>query len=566
MEALKERYKLLEEENAVLRNERDKFRRLASANGTEIVRQRIESLELQAKYEELLAKKYPKKEYSSESVQTETPETSQVHNRREQEGYQTTTTLSSSLKRKGFFKSEPEIVAKKQRSDEITKPCEVAAVRLKTDSRPRRHPQNRLDMSMEADTALATAIDSRERVKLKGKAALKKGALSSYASTSGHLPSPARTSPSPSQFSDVLSPFVSVKQLKVEEPKFKVKAEGGWTLSPSKVSKYLGSATLFTIKPLPLPVLVSRKALTEAYGLPGMGLLWNPKNKPHKFLTPLMIIPNIDVNPEMPRCPGAPGLLLSCRKDMCKDGPWTLFVKVETSKKVHLDYAGEYTCTAVGEMTKEEFLAQDAKVKITWGEKVANHKRYPIYRELRARITLRKQLGSEPTEEQVQTEAELIKKKEYKGSLDIQDVVAAFERGEESISIVKVECMAYSHERARDYVKAEETCDANERAVALAKANGTYVKPMKGKKKQCKPSRSSQKPQPDSESEHSEDEGGASDSDDMYTDREAGSSTSPAVNTPLRSMRERKKSFKALMREEGTWPSAESELSEIDSG
>jgi len=90
-----------------------------------------------------------------------------------------------------------------------------------------------------------------------------------------------------------------------------------------------------------------------------MGFLWVSKSKRN----PLRImIPTYEVNPEMPRAPGEPGILLSCREEMCKGGPWTLFVKVEGLKKARWDYAGEYTCQTVGKMSKEEFQAQDAAV------------------------------------------------------------------------------------------------------------------------------------------------------------------------------------------------------------
>jgi hypothetical protein len=88
-------------------------------------------------------------------------------------------------------------------------------------------------------------------------------------------------------------------------------------------------------------------------------LLWVSKSK-HNPLR--VIMPTYEVNPEMPRAPGEPGILLSCREEMCKDGPWTLFVKVEGLKDVRWDYAGEYTCRTVGKMSKEDFQLQDAAV------------------------------------------------------------------------------------------------------------------------------------------------------------------------------------------------------------
>jgi hypothetical protein len=77
-----------------------------------------------------------------------------------------------------------------------------------------------------------------------------------------------------------------------------------------------------------------------------------------------IIMPTYELNPDMPWAPGEPGILLSYREEMCKDGPWTLFVKVEGQKQkgVRWDYAGEYNSQIAGKMTKEEFQSQDAAV------------------------------------------------------------------------------------------------------------------------------------------------------------------------------------------------------------
>jgi len=76
------------------------------------------------------------------------------------------------------------------------------------------------------------------------------------------------------------------------------------------------------------------------------------------------MIPTYATNPDMPRAAGEPGLLLSCRDEMCKDGPWTLFVKTEggSSKKVKWTYAGEYMCTVVGSLSNDEFISQSEAV------------------------------------------------------------------------------------------------------------------------------------------------------------------------------------------------------------
>jgi len=106
--------------------------------------------------------------------------------------------------------------------------------------------------------------------------------------------------------------------LRLAPVKFNKKADGGWLLRPSQVANYLGSTKAFPIFPPPVVVRVSRPALSEAYKLPGMGLLWVSKSKNNPLR---VMMPTYEHNPEMPRAPGEPGILLSCREEMCKDGP-----------------------------------------------------------------------------------------------------------------------------------------------------------------------------------------------------------------------------------------------------
>jgi hypothetical protein len=108
--------------------------------------------------------------------------------------------------------------------------------------------------------------------------------------------------------------------------KVKAKDEGGFVLSPSEVTKYIGDTSSYIIHPPPKLPRVSRTSLTETYGLPGMGLLWISKDKCHRFL-----LPTYKLNPAMPSAAGAPGLLLSCRKEICDGLTWTLFIPVVES-------------------------------------------------------------------------------------------------------------------------------------------------------------------------------------------------------------------------------------------
>ena len=72
----------------------------------------------------------------------------------------------------------------------------------------------------------------------------------------------------------------------------------GFKIGTTMTSTYLTQH--FQAASPPFHIQVSRKALTTKFRLPGMGLLWESKDQNHRFL-----IPNYDINPEMPRTPGA---------------------------------------------------------------------------------------------------------------------------------------------------------------------------------------------------------------------------------------------------------------------
>ena len=73
-----------------------------------------------------------------------------------------------------------------------------------------------------------------------------------------------------------------------------------------------------------------------------------------------VICATAEKNPAMPRGPGCPGLLFSCRRKMTVDeSPWSLFLRLRAGE---WEYEGEYKCFVVGALTRQEFNTQDDKV------------------------------------------------------------------------------------------------------------------------------------------------------------------------------------------------------------
>lgn len=144
------------------------------------------------------------------------------------------------------------------------------------------------------------------------------------------------------------STLLSMKKKK-EQPKS--------SLSASRRAEYLSGTSLFAITPDYIPTSFSRNVLNRLYGAKTMGFEWISKDRKHKFMTP-----KYEWNPDMPRAPGEPGLLLITYDSVVEDSPWTLFYTLDTTKNVKWGYAGEYVCKEVGKFMMEEFEAQDDKV------------------------------------------------------------------------------------------------------------------------------------------------------------------------------------------------------------
>ncbi|KIJ94822.1 hypothetical protein K443DRAFT_109770 [Laccaria amethystina LaAM-08-1] len=233
----------------------------------------------------------------------------------------------------------------------------------------------------------------------------------------------------------------------------KAKDEGDpFVLNPERAAHILSAIPSFTINPPAHDLKLPRQFLTSTFGLPMMGFIWDTRSKrddkkkiPGRNFQFLMATHQL--NPNMPSYPGGPGLLLSCRKAML-GSVWSLFAPVRGEKMARWNYLGEYKPEESGTMTRDEFQSQTQMVREKWGKKIAEHKKYPEYVEMRARITFRKRNGGkEPDQKALESEIKKIKESKY---LSVQDVIDAFDRGEESISIISMECVSYNEELAQE--------------------------------------------------------------------------------------------------------------------
>jgi hypothetical protein len=187
-------------------------------------------------------------------------------------------------------------------------------------------------------------------------------------------------------------------------------------------------------QPPPLKLQLPITLLQKEFGAATQGLLWHNTSKKGVKAGDIrrFIFPGFDTNPEMPAVPGEPGLLLCGRVEML-EGIWSLFTRVplNDSSLKRWNYAGEYESKVVGKLTAQDFAGQPENVKRAWGKKIAHHKKHLPYVEMRARMALRKE-GKAVTKANLKDEIGSIKKMpKDKSKLTAQDVIDAFESGQE---------------------------------------------------------------------------------------------------------------------------------------
>lgn len=133
-----------------------------------------------------------------------------------------------------------------------------------------------------------------------------------------------------------------------------IKEDKAIMLSPAMASKYLKDTPALPISPAPQSVLVPREFLGTTYGALQYTFLSDTTRN--------FVFPTIDVDPELPQEPGAPGLLFSCRHKMVNGEPWSVFIRVTADTPKLWEYLGEYEHTVAGDMGGEEFECQRPSV------------------------------------------------------------------------------------------------------------------------------------------------------------------------------------------------------------
>ncbi|KAF6746321.1 hypothetical protein DFP72DRAFT_923170 [Ephemerocybe angulata] len=233
-------------------------------------------------------------------------------------------------------------------------------------------------------------------------------------------------------------------------PPHKFKEEEVFVLPAADVETYLADAPPLPIDPGPSALHVPRNFIYLAYG-----------GSPYQFLQYIpaernpsqtgsgrrrLVFPMPEMNPAMPLHPGESGLLFASRHEVLSDPPWGVFRKNLDGGEARWLYLGEYESVLVGRMTKAQFRMQRAMVKARWAKLIIEQKAFECYSCMRARIALRKHgllVGNEvEVQALVANEVDQIENGEGL-ELGEEDVIRAFDMGEEAIDIIRMKCVAY---------------------------------------------------------------------------------------------------------------------------
>ncbi|KAF9047869.1 hypothetical protein BJ165DRAFT_1527136 [Panaeolus papilionaceus] len=270
-------------------------------------------------------------------------------------------------------------------------------------------------------------------------------------------------------------------------------------LPPDVRARFLKGATLFPIDPDPLSVAVGRYALNMAYGAATVAMSWSKDD--HKFLWP-----SYDWNPDMPRGPGEPGLLLEVHPIYCDDVRRTLFYKVRKANPALWAYAGQYVGRVAGKLWKEEYAALGDVVHVTRATQMLRDRSIPDsgseWQRIKARIVIRKKFklppGTSPSEDQIQAELPnlaLELSQEYPADyITCQDITDAFVRGDEHLVVSRLECVGYDHSKASEFMDVQKRYEE----MKAAKAKKSKVDKQDRKRKGATPSSDSSDSEEDS--------------------------------------------------------------------
>lgn len=137
--------------------------------------------------------------------------------------------------------------------------------------------------------------------------------------------------------------------------------------SPKTLAKHFQGTVALILDPTPEVFRVSRFFLCKHYRASNQHFFAfirpekNPSSTPANPVRRRMIFPNPKFNPDLPKEPGASGLILCSIPDLVEHTPYSVF-RLVNPDPVEWEYLGDYKNTVSAKMTGEEFATQTHKV------------------------------------------------------------------------------------------------------------------------------------------------------------------------------------------------------------
>ncbi|EPQ59785.1 hypothetical protein GLOTRDRAFT_119736, partial [Gloeophyllum trabeum ATCC 11539] len=155
----------------------------------------------------------------------------------------------------------------------------------------------------------------------------------------------------------------------------------------------------------------------------------------------------LEWNPYAPRRPGRPGLFFGHGNAFEHEGPGVLdvFVRIQSHSDPQWRYNGLYEFIASPSLTPAEWAIQSPVVKRTWAQGCWTYGGADC-----VRIAYRRDFGRLPTKQEVDDIFATCKKYQ---NLTVDDILRAFDNGEETIAVWVMRCIGYDEDFQRELVE-----------------------------------------------------------------------------------------------------------------
>ncbi|KAJ6615539.1 hypothetical protein B0H10DRAFT_2040925 [Mycena sp. CBHHK59/15] len=161
--------------------------------------------------------------------------------------------------------------------------------------------------------------------------------------------------------------------------------------------------------------------------------------------------PSLVQNPDAPMVPGAPGLFLDATGQSAKDCKvgWAVEAHKVLTRLGTNDYLymGNYAVRPAESLTRQEWNAQEPKMRNRWCAKLAKKDWGRI---TRTRIALRRRLGHKPSQNEV--DEAMMSAQKYL-NITSEDIARAFDCGEERLAVWTMKCVGYDEQFQRDLAR-----------------------------------------------------------------------------------------------------------------